>query len=168
MAATSLHVGLLFVRQSTPGASWIASRTLRTSWFLINSPPPINIPTNEFNLLTTHWTVATIFLSKPSIIQHRILTCASVLLSTTYKRAKPDILDSVGGNIPTRWNIVPWTRNVYLFFFFLLWSLKSHFQLQIHKALSLNHTKNIVLQLIVINNPLLSILSVIFQNYMNL
>jgi hypothetical protein len=36
MAATSLHVGQLFVRKSTPRASWVASWAFRTSWFLIN------------------------------------------------------------------------------------------------------------------------------------
>jgi len=31
--------------------------------------------------------------------------------------------------------------------FFLFWSPKSHFHLQIHKALSINHEKNTLLQL---------------------
>jgi hypothetical protein len=52
-AATSLHVGRVCVRKSTPTASRIANRTLRTSWFPINSPARRNISTNEFPWLRT-------------------------------------------------------------------------------------------------------------------
>jgi len=51
MAATSLHVGRLCVRQSTPRASRIANRTFRTSWFPTYSPARRNISTNEFTRL---------------------------------------------------------------------------------------------------------------------
>ena len=100
-ATTSLRVGRFCIRKSIPGNLWIANWTLCTSRFLINSPPRRNISTKEFTRLTTRWTVATISLSKPSKIQHRIFTGASISLSKTYNRAKLHALDSICSNVPT-------------------------------------------------------------------
>jgi len=96
MAATSLHVGRFSFRNSTTGASWLANRPLRTSWFLVNSPARRSVSTNEFTLLTARWIFTTISLSKPSIIQHCKFPRVSISLSKTYKWAELGVLDAIG------------------------------------------------------------------------
>ena len=112
MVATSLHVGRLRVHKSTPGASWIANRTLRIYWFRINSPSRRNISTNELTWLRTRW-IVTISLSKPFIILHCIFTCAYVSLSKTYSWAEFAVLDSSCSNELPRWISILWRWNVY-------------------------------------------------------
>jgi hypothetical protein len=72
MAATLLHMGY-----QLPG---LASRTLRTSWFLINSSACRNISTNEFTRFSTRWIVTTIPLTKPSVTALHIYLCVYITM----------------------------------------------------------------------------------------
>ena len=52
MAATALQIGYQL--------QGFANRTMKTSWFLVNSPVRRNIKTNEFTRFSTRWIITTI------------------------------------------------------------------------------------------------------------
>lgn len=104
MVATLSHIGWLCVCKSTPTPSWNTSQMLRTSGFIIYLPACRNTWMNEFTWLWICWIVATISLSKPSTIQHHILTCASTSLLKMYNWAELGILVSSGSNVLTWWH----------------------------------------------------------------
>ena len=81
MAATSLRKGYQL--------QGLVNRTLRTSWFVINSPARRNISTNEFTIFSTLWIVTTISLSKPSVTTCNIFTCLSISLLKMYNGQVP-------------------------------------------------------------------------------